>query len=397
MSKKRIMILGGNLVQTDAIRCAHELGYHVICADEHRDAPGHCMADEQCYIDISDREAVLREARERHIDGIIPYASDALATVAAYVGEQLHLPGNPLLVIETMTQKPKFRRFMQEHGFPVPQAEGCRTIDEALQFMGRVGKPVMIKPADASGSKGVFRVCSENELREHWSETQSYSQSGEVVVEEYIDSVGLQQDGDIFVSDGEVKFWGVCDQRKDVAVSPFAPAMLSFPSMVDSAVETRAKQLMQQVITALGFRMGACNVEYVVDRHGEVYILEIGPRNGGNMIPYVIKEATGFDILAATICQAVGDEPVSVREIKKRYAMSVVVHSKENGTLRGITLAESVRGNVCRQLMFMKEGDRVHVFRNGRDTVGLLVFCFDSAADMQSAIESGVVEVEVAN
>ena len=117
MSKKRIMILGGNLVQTDAVRCAHELGYHVICADEHRDAPGHCMADEQCYIDISDREAVLREARERHIDGIIPYASDALATVAAYVGEQLHLPGNPLLVIETMTQKPKFRRFMQEHGF----------------------------------------------------------------------------------------------------------------------------------------------------------------------------------------------------------------------------------------------------------------------------------------
>ena len=95
MKQKRIMILGGNIVQMEATLEAKRQGYYVISADLHEDNPGHKVADEYCKVDIVDKEAVLREAKRLKIDGIVPYSSDTLAPIAAYVAEEMGLPGNP--------------------------------------------------------------------------------------------------------------------------------------------------------------------------------------------------------------------------------------------------------------------------------------------------------------
>ena len=96
------MILGGNYVQAMATQVAKNLGYYVISTDLHEDNPGHRIADEYCKVDIINKDAVLKEAKRLRIDGIVPFCSDVLAPIAAYVQEKMGLPGNPYDVVHTL-------------------------------------------------------------------------------------------------------------------------------------------------------------------------------------------------------------------------------------------------------------------------------------------------------
>lgn len=395
MRKKRIMILGANAGQAIAINEAHRLGYHVISADIHLDAPGHAVSDEQAYIDITDQDCVLAEARRRHIDGITPYWSDVLAPVAAYVAEQLSLPGNPTSTVETMTQKQLFRQLLAKGGFPTPKAKGCRTVEEAVSFFCTVNAPAMLKPIDSSGSRGVFRVCSAADIRMHFDEALAHSTLGSVILEEFIETDLPQQDGDIFVIDGKVVLWGICEQHKDVRLAPYTPAALLLPSGIDHDTDAKAKRLIQDVITALDFRTGPCNVEYIVSRDGRIFILDIGPRNGGNMIPQVIRHATGYDITAMTLQAAVGDDIIIEEKAHKPYAMSMVAHTDHDGIFNGISLDQRLQRHLCDSLFLKNEGDSVNRFLNGKDTIACLTFSFDTKEQLTYALNPELIKVHV--
>lgn len=333
--QKRIMILGGNYVQAEATKMAKKLGYYTISTDLHEDNPGHKIADEYCKVDIVDREAVLREARRLQIDGIVPFCSDILAPVAAYVQSEMHLPGNSYDVVNIMTHKHLFRDFLRQHGFLTPHSVKVTSLDEALAAWQEFEGKAMMKPTDNAGSRGVFLIENADEVKKHWQETISSSASATALLEEYIERDGLQQDGDIFVIDGKVAFWGLGDQHKRPG-EPFVPAYHVFPTTKSPHLDAKAKALVQDVITALGFKQGPCNVEYIVDKHDNIWLLEIGPRNGGNLIPFLLEATTGVNLVELTVRQAVG-EHVEVPEWKyKSYAMSTVL--RENGKTTGMTM-----------------------------------------------------------
>lgn len=330
--QKRIMILGGNYVQAEATKVAKRLGYYAISTDLHEDNPGHRIADEYCKVDIIDKEAVLREAQRLEIDGIVPFCSDILAPVAAYVQEKMGLPGNPYDVVDVMTHKDRFRDFMHKNGFLAPHSVKVTTIDEAVAVIEsrKIHGDFMMKPTDNAGSRGVFRIKSADDIRMHWDETINFSFSHSVLIEDYIESVGLQQDGDILVKDGRIVFWGMCDQYKRKE-EPYVPAALVYPSTMDIRVQDKARQTVQDILTKLGFRQGPCNVEYVVDINQQIWVIEIGPRNGGNLIPFLIEKVTGVDMTEMTVRLAVGDD-INMQEAKSLcYAMSLI-HRKDGKT-----------------------------------------------------------------
>lgn len=382
MRQKRIMVLGGNIVQAEATLTAKRLGYYTISTDLHPENPGHAIADEYCPVDIIDREAVLREARRLEIDGIVPYTSDILAPVASYVAESLSLPGNPHETVEIMTHKNRFREFLASHGFLTPQGRACRSVAEAVAYFRTLDAPAMLKPVDNAGSKGVFRIDSEEEIRLHWDETMGYSLEKTAIVEQFIERQGLQQDGDIFVIDGRIAFWGVGDQYKD-PIAPYMPAMYSFPSVMQEEYRQRAQEMVQEALTALGFRQGPCNVEYIVDTKGDIYILEIGPRNGGNLIPFGIQECTGLDLTELTVRQAVGEKVEIPRWHYEGVGVSLLLHVRQDGVFHGVTVAEKYCDNVRRKYLFRHEGDVVKRFHNGGDVIGSMTFRFDNHEEMQ--------------
>lgn len=369
------MILGGNCVQAEATRTAVRLGYHTVSTDLHPDNPGHALADEYCPIDIIDKAEVLREAQRIGIDGIVPYTSDVLAPVAAYVAEAMGLPGNPYETVLIMTHKNRFREFLEANGFPAPRGKGFRNVREATEYYRMLGGDAMMKPVDSAGSKGVFRISCDEDIAMHWQEAMAYSAEGTVIIEDYIERQGVQQDGDIFVIDGRIAFWGVGDQHKDPA-APYVPAALTFPSAMDERYVTQARKQVQDILTKLGFRQGPCNVEYIIGADGKVYVLEIGPRNGGNLIPFALQDVTGVDLTELTIRQAVGENVEIPAWQYNGFSMALVLHATRNGTFHGVEVPEQYRQNLRRSFLFLKEGDPVNSFHNGGDTIGTMTFHF---------------------
>jgi biotin carboxylase len=246
------------------------------------------------------------------------------------VQEKMGLPGNPYDVVHTMTHKDLFRKFMQREGFLTPHNVKVSSIEEAISVFENTKQKLMLKPTDSAGSKGVFAIESVNDIEMYWNKTISVSPSRTALLEDHIDSVGLQQDGDIFVIDGKIAFWGMCDQYKRKE-EPFVPAALVYPSTQDPCLQETAKETVQGLLTKIGFKQGPCNVEYLVDKQGQVWVIEIGPRNGGNLIPFLIENSTGINITELTVMQAVGDMP-KIKQPQNLCNTMTIVHRKDGKT-----------------------------------------------------------------
>ena len=161
------MLLGGIRYLLPVIKAAHEQGYHVITADYLPDNIAHQYSDEYVNVNIVDKEAVLRVAREKQIDGIMSFGVDPGVVSASYVQNQMGLPSfGPFESVVILQNKDKFRAFLQKHGFNVPQAKGFSSVEDAMSETYWYPWPVIVKPTDAAGSKGVTRVDKPEDLKQ---------------------------------------------------------------------------------------------------------------------------------------------------------------------------------------------------------------------------------------
>ena len=386
--QKRILLLGGNYPQMTCTLAAKAEGYYVISVDYLPDNPAHRFADEYHNVSTVDKEAVLALAEKLKIDGIVSYASDVSAPTAAYVAEALGLPTNPYDSVMIMTHKDRFRAFMRENGFAMPEGKDFTGYEEALSFFRTLKKPVMVKPVDSSGSKGVNKVFTEGEFADAWEEASSYSRSKRIIVERFIERKGYQIDGDGFAIGGKIRFWGICDQHHDDTCAPHTPVGLSFPPTQELKYQEKAKQEIERMFALLGMHMGAYNIEYIVGEDDEIYILEIGPRNGGNYIPDTIKAASGVDLARYTVRQAVGDDVSDLTQsAASGCASSYLIHAQKDGILKEIVIDPEIEKRIVLKHMYVKPGDPVKRFRNASCDLGALVLKFEDTEEMCRIID----------
>ena len=203
---KKLLFLGGTMQQIPAIKQAKDMGYYVITCDYLEENPGHKFADEYYNVSTTDLDGVLELAKKCEIDGIVAYASDPAAPTAAYVAEKLNLPGNPFESVKILTQKDLFRDFLYKNGFNTPRAKGYSTFEKAYEEIDKFNFPVMVKPVDSSGSKGVVKIFEKSELKDAVEEALMYSRNGRFIIEGFIVKKGYQVSGDGFSVDGKLVF-----------------------------------------------------------------------------------------------------------------------------------------------------------------------------------------------
>lgn len=379
---KKIMMLGGNYFQVTATKAAKELGYHVISVDYLPDNPAHQYADEYHNVSTTDREAVLELAQKLKIDGIVSYASDVSAPTAAYVAEKMGLPTNPLHSVEILTHKDLMRKFMEENGFAIPKGAGFENYEDAFEFFKSIKKPAMVKPVDASGSKGVCKIFEEVEFPVAWEEAKKYSRCGKIIVEEFIQRKGYQIDGDIFLKDGKIVFDGFMDQHVERLCNGLVPIGLSYPPTIGEEIHNNAIKEIQRLLAALNMKIGAYNVEFIVDQNNKIYILEVGPRNGGNLITDALKHATGVDLAKVTVQTAVGDKSESLEKTQHKMTSSYIIHSIENGKFKNLAISDEIKKDLLLLDLWIKPGEKVHKFDNGSFGIGAALIRFDSIEEM---------------
>ena len=201
---KKLLLLGGSAQQIVAIETAKKLGYETVLCDYLPDNPGQFHADRFYLVSTTDREAVLEVAKREQVDGVLAYASDPATPTAAYVAQALGLPGNPYESVEILSNKDRFRAFLAENGFHTPKARAYTDPAQLERDLnaGEFSFPVILKPVDSSGSKGVARIDSPADLRGKIDCAMGYSRCKRLIVEGFVDKYGYQIAGDGLSIDG---------------------------------------------------------------------------------------------------------------------------------------------------------------------------------------------------
>lgn len=390
MKQKKLMLLGGSAQQVIAIKTAKELGYYTVLCDYLPDNPGQYEANIYYNVSTTDVEAVYQVAKDEQVDGILAYASDPAALPAAIVAERLGLPTNPAKSVEILGLKYPWRQFLQTHGFACPKNYSFHpftSLDEIKENTKEFTFPLVVKPTDSSGSKGVTMLESWDGLEKAIAWADSYSRNKVLLIEEYIQR-GFPSviGGDIFVWDGKVVLYGGMECLRDTLKAPLIPIGEKKPLQVSEKQKANIYSELQRIVTALNIRFGELNIEIILDKNDNVHFLELGPRAGGNMIPIQLSDAFGINLVKANIQAAMGEKPdfldTPVKALPGCY-VHYVLHSFVAGTFKGVEIDDAIAKNVYRQVIYKHDGDPVEVFDGAGKALGIIFLHFDTVEEME--------------
>ena len=386
---KKLMILGGARYAFPVIKAAHKLGIYVITADYLPDNIAHKYSDEYCNVSIIDKEATLEAARRLEIDGITAFACDPGVVTAAYVAEKMGLPFcGSYEAVSILQNKGRFRKFLADNGFNVPVAKSYTNIDEALKDTGIFKWPVIVKPTDSAGSKGVSRVDAPAKLKECIEYALSFSHSNEFIIEDFIEQKGFSSDTDSFSVDGKLKFVSFDSQRFDKnAENPYTPAAYSWPSSMSEEHETELTAEIQRLITLLKLGTSIYNIETRESKDGKAYIMEVSPRGGGNRLAECLEYATGVTLIENVVRAAVGMPLVEIEQ--KPYDgcwAEVILHSDKPGIFDALWISDEIKNNVYEEDLWIEQGTEVGGFSAANEAIGTLVLKFDTDDRLQEVM-----------
>ena len=389
--KKKVLMLGGSIYQTYAIKEAVRQGHYVITCDYLPDNPGHKFAHEYHNVSTTNKEAVLELARKLKVDGVVAYASDPAAPTAAYVCEKLGLPTSPYKSVEILSKKHLFRKYLADHGFNVPKTRSYVKYEDALAEIDGFQLPVMVKPVDSSGSKGINKLIDKSQLKAFVEDALSYSRDKIFLIEEFIVKKGPQISGDAFSVDGKLVFHCLGNEFYSTKVDKdFAPLGECWPTVMPKEVINTLEVDLQRLITSLGMKSNAYNVEAIYGEDGKVYILELGARSGGSLIPQVTALATGVDMVPYVIKAALGEDCSDLKMAPvKGFWSNYMAHANKTGKYVGIEYEENfMKNHLVDYVTDTKIGDPVHKYRDAQDCVGELILKFGNREQMDEMIDN---------
>lgn len=302
----KIMVIAGGDWQIELIKKAKKMGHYVICSNLYEDSPAFPYADACEVANVLDKEKNLEIARKYKPDAVISDQSDIAVPTVAYVNEQLGLKGIGVDKANMFTDKSLQREFCKENDISVPDFKVCNTPEDALPMLSQYGK-IIIKPIDSQSSRGVYTIKTEEQLRNKYQDTISWSNRRKVfLAEEYID-------GDEFTIDGLVingHHYPLCISVKEMyPQNPNISRMQSYSYLSDRYDYDKLRETNRHLIETMKLSMGLTHSEYKV-HNGKFYLVEAGARGGGSnlsgkIVPflseidnydYLIREALGEDV-----------------------------------------------------------------------------------------------------
>jgi biotin carboxylase len=375
--KQKILLLGGSNGQIPAIKEAEKRGLCTILCDYLPDNPGRDLVDKFYLVSTTDKKKVLQVAKENKIDYVWAYASDPAALTAAHVAREMNLFGNTPESVERLSDKSLFRRFQKLNQFNIPtyivlKESDPLPVDEIDTIL-----PVVVKPVDSSDTKGVSRVDRTEYLDEAYKKALKYSRSGNVIVEEFIDSSMGRLHGDAFMVDGEMKFCLLGDQFCTSEVAPLKPSCTIFPSTVCDEQIERVHSVVGGLLKKSGYKDGPVNVEIRINHKNDIYVMELGPRSGGLLTPKSILYYTGFDMLKAQIDQIMGIEP-DINPSKNGCVIRFTLCSEVHGIFKDYVIPEEFKAYVSKYEIFVKRNEEVKPMNYPGSNIGVLILTFES-------------------
>lgn len=301
-SEKRIAIIGASYLQLPLIEKASEMGYEThVFAWECQDV-GEKAADFFYPVSIVEKDEILKICRSLDLSGICTIASDLAVITVNYVAEHLGLPGNSWETTLKSTNKHLMRLAFSEGSVPSPES---RQISSEADLVGLdIEYPVIVKPSDRSGSRGITKACSLDELREGIRLALNEGFEKKVLIEEFAE--GQEYSVECISQNGKHTLLAVTEKQTTGAPHFIETGHLE-PAPLPESIKDRIRQETFHALDVLGIRNGASHSELKIDSDGNLKFIEIAGRMGGDAIgSHLVSYSTGYDFVKMVIDCAVG-------------------------------------------------------------------------------------------
>lgn len=393
MKQKKLMLLGGSRYLFPVIKKAHDLGLYVITCDYLPDNDAHKFADKYINVSIINKEEVLAVAQHEHISGIMSFACDPGVATAAYVAETMGLPfQGSYESVSILQDKGKFRQFLIDHGFNCPHAKSYTNVKDPFNDIDYFTWPVIVKPVDSAGSKGVTRVEKPEDLPEAIQTALDNGHNGKFIIEDFLSFESYHSSTDPFTVDGKLKYISFSDQLFDKeADNPYTPAFIIWPTTMKQEHQDYLASEIQRLMDLLHMKTGIYNIESVVGVGGIPYIMEVSPRGGGCKIAELQEMSVDVNVIENEIRKAV-DMPLLHIEVKpiEGHWCEMIVHARpgQEGVFERMDIRADIMKNNVRVIdMSTKQGDYVHPFTGANMALGDMFLQFPTREALNEAIE----------
>jgi biotin carboxylase len=390
----RLLILGGGVYQVPLIRRARELNLETIVVTPTGPFPGARLGDHHWDLDTTDEEAVLDAARSYGIDAVATTGTDVCLPVLGRIVDELGLHGPSGSSARMSADKTLMKRAFKKHRVPTAEFEIVSSLTDACNASRRLGFPLIVKASDSSGSRGVTRVDSADELEAAWSRAWAVSRNRLIVVERCLE--GVEFGAQAFMCGDEVI--AVFAHNDSVTSPPFqTPIGHSLPANLTSEQFASLDEVVCRAVRALGIRDAVCNVDLMF-AGGQIQVLEIGARMGATCLPENVAVFTGLDVYGYLLQLALG-QATAVRATREQPNASLLLRSNTSGIVQEVFVPEALSAHpaLIELQIDVTPGDRVKTFQVGPDRIGHLVVKGDTAAEAEALAQelAGAIRVEV--
>ncbi|SDK04085.1 D-ala D-ala ligase C-terminus [Sediminibacillus albus] len=393
------MILGGSYGQLEAIKTAKRLGLTTLVVDMNPNAIGFRYADYYEVVSTTDFLGVEKVARDYGISGILTISSDIAVPVVCYVNEQLGLPNQGWGIAKAVTDKTVMRELFKKSGVSSPEYYIVTREDSPLEIEDKVKPilekhPLIVKPSDSSGSRGVQKITCMSELMAAIEYAQKFSRNKMVIIEEFIQ--GLEIGAQSLSIAGEME---LCFIHNDKLSENMIPIGHSLPASLNEKQIIKIKKECQKALASLGITHGPSNIDIIIDHLGTPYIIEIGARIGATKLPEIVKYNSGIDLIELAIRMAIGEKinlptaknkPVAVEMLYFNTCSEIQYNSKK--------MKEAIEPyNPLEYHISLPENNFVHPLNSGVDVYGHVICTGETSleaeencAELMGIIKSGL-------
>ena len=379
---KKVLIFGA---VKHAIEKAKELGYEVILVDQNPNIKCIELADRFKCIPFEDFEENLKFAEENKIDGVVN-ATDFAVLVSSYVAEKMNLPGLNFEAAKIAKNKYEIRKMMQEKNITnVSQFFEVSEISEIYELKDKIVFPVILKPCSGLGSLFVYKIDNYEDLINKIPEVIEGSFNGKALIETFI--VGQEYGVESFVYNNIVTVLAIL--KKNMTQLPYRSELgHSIPSELPIEIENKIKDVVKNLINAIGINQGAVNMDLILTEKNEVYVVDVGARMGGNAISsHIIPNGMGIDHVGNVVKIAMQDDSIDLIP-KFHKCVSTRILNLDEGVIKELPdFSKLYDENVVEICFEKKVGDTIEKYVSDAQRCGFIVVKGeDIAATKQKAL-----------
>jgi len=358
---KKIAIIGGGYLQLPLVLKSKEIGLETHCFSWAKDAVCKDFSDFFYPISITEKNEILKVCEEVNIDGITSIATDLAVKTVCFIAEKLMLTTNSYNSAIICTDKFLMREALKKNNIKVPKYQLFSDKYPLTDFK----LPVIVKPTDRSGSRGVMRVNNISDFSFAIKNAISESFSKVIIIEEFISGVEISVE--TISWEGKHYILGITD-KKTTGEPFFVEIEHHQPSLLDKTIIFRLEEETKKSLNALNIMYGASHSEFIITEANEIYCTEIGARMGGDFIGSdLIELSTGYDFLKGVIEIAMGKFTTPISKLSKysgvyflcKQTINLLDIIKNPKTYQQIIKTELIEGDI---ILAKNSGDRSGYF-----------------------------------